>query len=63
MQIGFHRPISPHDFRHSLATNLLSQQYDLLSVSKVLGHSSLSTTQRYDQRGEEVLRRTIVKRN
>ncbi|MGF1756432.1 tyrosine-type recombinase/integrase [Photobacterium sagamiensis] len=63
MKKDFYRPISPHDFRHSLATNLLSQQHDLLSVSKVMGHSSPSTTQRYDQRGEEALRRTIVKRN
>ncbi|WP_169753952.1 tyrosine-type recombinase/integrase [Photobacterium aquae] len=61
-QHGFHRTISPHDFRHSLATNLLSQNFDLLSVSQVLGHSSLSTTQRYDQRGEESLRQTIVRR-
>ncbi|MBC7004150.1 tyrosine-type recombinase/integrase [Photobacterium sp. BZF1] len=59
---GFNKVFSPHDFRHSLATNLLSQNHDLLSVSKVLGHSSLSTTQRYDQRGDEMLRVTIINR-
>ncbi|WP_058119044.1 tyrosine-type recombinase/integrase [Photobacterium kishitanii] len=54
-QLGFSRRISPHDFRHSVATNLLRSGYDLLLVSKFMGHSSITTTQRYDRRTDDEL--------
>ncbi|SKC31132.1 Tyrosine recombinase XerC [Photobacterium piscicola] len=53
--LGFSRQISPHDFRHSVATNLLRSGYDLLLVSKFMGHSSITTTQRYDRRTDDEL--------
>ena len=53
--LGFSRRISPHDFRHSVATNLLRSGYDLLLVSKFMGHSSITTTQRYDRRTDDEL--------
>lgn len=58
---GTKRHVNPHAFRHTFATQMLANGADVRAVQELLGHSSVSTTQRYTHITTEQLIETYKK--
>ena len=58
---GVEKTISPHSLRHSFATHLVENGADISSVQQMLGHSSITTTERYLHMSKKHLQQTLEK--
>ncbi len=60
-EAGLHRRITPHMLRHTAATLLIESGVDIRFVQRLLGHSSIATTEIYTHIADEPLRTTLAR--
>jgi integrase/recombinase XerD len=60
IKAGVNKHITPHIFRHSLATLLLEEDVDIRFIQKILGHSSIMTTQIYTHVNKEKQKQILI---
>jgi len=61
--VGLPRRVTPHMLRHTAATLLLETGVDIRFVQRLLGHSSIATTEIYTHVSDEALRTTLERAN
>src|SRR5213075_1469087 len=58
---GLSRRVTPHMLRHTAATLLIETGVDIRFVQRLLGHSSIATTEIYTHVSDEALRTTLAR--
>jgi len=59
IDVGLSRRVTPHMLRHTAATLLIETGVDIRIVQRLLGHSSIATTEIYTHVSDEALRATL----
>jgi integrase/recombinase XerD len=62
-EAGLKRKVTPHMLRHTAATLLIESGVDIRIVQRLLGHSSIATTEIYTHVSDEALRSTLARAN
>lgn len=59
IKAGIQKNVSPHILRHCFATHLLESGVDIRIIQKLLGHSSISTTELYTYVSDEQIKKVV----
>ncbi len=62
-EVGIERRVTPHMLRHTAATLLIETGVDIRFVQRLLGHSSIATTEIYTHVSDQALRATLERAN